>query len=48
MRLGRVQFTVRAMMIAVAITAIWLFIICEGIIYQARHPVDHSAWGGSK
>jgi hypothetical protein len=48
MRLPRVRFTVRGLMIAVAITAIWLFIIVEAINYQARHLGEHSAWDSSK
>ncbi len=31
-------------MIAVAIVAIWLFIISQGIRYQARHFGHHSGW----
>ncbi|MFI5459111.1 MAG: hypothetical protein ACHRXM_27090 [Isosphaerales bacterium] len=46
MRLRRVRFTVRAMMIAVAITAICTFIIAEAIRYQARHTGHVRAWDG--
>lgn len=48
MRLGRVQFTVRGMMVVVAITAVWMFIIAEAIRYQARHTGDVSAWDRSQ
>jgi hypothetical protein len=47
MRLPRVRFTMRAIMIAVAIAALWFFIIARGIAYQARHLGDHSAWDSS-
>jgi hypothetical protein len=45
MRPRRMQFTLRAMMIAVAVAAIWLFIIFQGITYRARHfGKNASAW----
>ena len=42
MRVPRIQFTLRTIMIAVAVVAIWLFIIVEAIIYRAR--LQPSAW----
>jgi Tfp pilus assembly protein PilE len=42
MRVPRIQFTLLAIMIAVAVVAIWLFIIVEAITYQARQGL--SAW----
>ncbi len=47
MRLPRVRFTVRTLMIAVAVAAVWLFIIAQGVAYQARHLGGHSAWDSS-
>jgi hypothetical protein len=44
MRVPRTQFTLRAIMIAVAVAAIWISIIAEAIIYQARHQPGYSAW----
>jgi hypothetical protein len=41
----RLRFTVRGIMIAAAFTAIWLYIIAQGIAYQARHLTDRGAWG---
>jgi len=40
--------TIRHWMIAVAIIAIWLFIIAEGITYQARYIGNRGAWGSTK
>jgi hypothetical protein len=48
MRLFRVQVTIKAILITVAIAAIWLFIIAEGIKYQSRHLSNQSAWERSK
>jgi hypothetical protein len=45
MRLPRVRFTVRALLIAVAIAAIWSLIIAQGLAYQDRHLSGRSAWG---
>ena len=42
MRRPRIQFTLKSIMIAVAIVAIWLFIIIEAIIYRAHARL--SAW----
>jgi hypothetical protein len=42
MRIPRFQFTLRAIMIAVAVVAIWLFIIVQSIIY--RYLSTQSAW----
>jgi hypothetical protein len=42
MRVPRIQFKLRTIMIAVAVLAIWLFIIVEAIIYRAR--IQTSAW----
>jgi hypothetical protein len=44
----RVRFTIRALMVLVAVVAIWLFIILESITYRARHAVDISSWQSSK
>ena len=40
-----VRLTIRAMMVAVAVAAIWLYIINEAIKYRARHVGNESAWG---
>ncbi len=44
MQFLRIRFTIRAVMIAVAVAAIWLYIIAQGIKYQARH-VGNGPWG---
>ncbi len=44
MRFPRIQLTLWAMMIVVAVAAVWLFIIVEAIVYQARYLGNHSAW----
>ena len=36
MAVRRIRFTIRAMMVAVPVAAIWLFIISQAIKYQAR------------
>jgi hypothetical protein len=48
MRLFRVQFTVWALMIAVAFVAIWSFLIAKGMAYQDRYFGGHSAWDEPK
>jgi hypothetical protein len=42
MRLPRIQFTLRVLMISVAVAAIWSFIIVQAIIY--RYLSTQSAW----
>jgi hypothetical protein len=42
MRLPRVQFTLKALMIVIAIAAIWFFIIAQSIVY--RYLINQSAW----
>jgi hypothetical protein len=44
MKLPRVQFTVRALLVAVAIAALWSFIIAQGLAYQDRYLSGRSAW----
>jgi hypothetical protein len=45
MKLPRVRFTLRALLIAVAIAAIWCFIVAQGLAYQDRYLSGRSAWG---
>jgi hypothetical protein len=45
MKLPRVRFTIRALLIGVAIAAIWSFIIAQGLAYQDRYLSGRSAWG---
>ncbi len=35
---------IRSMMIVVAITAIWVYIIAEGVKYRTRHVGTNSGW----
>jgi hypothetical protein len=42
MRLPRVQFTLRALMVVIAFVAIWFFIIAQSIVY--RYLINQSAW----
>jgi hypothetical protein len=42
MRLPRIQFTLRGLMILVAVAAIWFFIVVQSIIY--RYLSTQSAW----
>jgi hypothetical protein len=44
----RIRLTIRALMVVVALTAIWLYIITQAIKYQARHPNNHSERGLSE
>ena len=47
MELPRVRFTLRMLMIGVAVAALWSYIIAQGIAYQRRHLGGHSAWSDS-
>ncbi len=44
MAVQRIRFTIRAMMVLVALTAIWLYILMQASNYRARFPNNHSAW----
>jgi hypothetical protein len=43
------RLTIRALMIAIAATAIWLYIFRQSALYQARHVISNSGdWGSTK
>ena len=44
MAVQRVRFTIRAMMVLVTLTAVWLYILMQASKYRARFPNNHSAW----
>ena len=44
MWLPRIQFRIRTIMIAVAITAIWLYIIAQSVRYQAQYVLSSHDW----
>ena len=45
MPIPRRQLTIRALMVAVAVAAVWFYILLQSKQYQAHHPNNHSARG---
>lgn len=44
MRLPRLRFTVRGLMVTVAVAAVWSYIVAQGIAYREHLRAGYSAW----